>query len=156
MLRYGLQIGVAGAGAAAIGLASGFDHPGWACTAALLVSRPDEGALHARSVGRAASVLLGALVACGLGALDPPSGVVAGLAAAALAGVCATVGSRWYVMPFFSTTIVLSMLVARGDEGTGHWFAERVGETLVGIVLALAAAWVASRLAPRRHAAPSS
>ncbi|ROS75465.1 FUSC family protein [Cellulomonas sp. PhB143] len=154
MLRYGIQIGAAGAAAAALGLAAGIDHPGWACTAALLVSRPRVDLLRSRGVGRAASVLVGALVACTVGALDPGPLVVALVATAAIVCATATSGSRWYVLPAFTTAVVLSMLVARDEAGVQHWFVERVGETLVGVALALAAAWVAGRVG--RADAPSA
>ncbi len=149
MLRYGVQIGAAGAAGAAFGYAIGADHPGWPCAAALLVSRPSLDVLHDRAVGRAVSVLLGALVACTVAATDPSAVVLAAVATLAIVGVAATVGSRWYVMPFFTTTIVLSMLVERGDRGAGHWFAERLGETLVGVAFALTASLIAQRTTRR-------
>lgn len=142
MLGYGIQIGVAGAAGAALGFALGVDHPGWACTAALLVSRPDRGALDARSIGRVVAVLLGATVACAVAALAPPDAAVALLALLIVAAAAGTVGSRWYVFPFFSTVVVLSMLIG-GEVGSArHWFAERVALTVAGAVLAVTAAWL--------------
>jgi hypothetical protein len=147
MLVYGVQIGVAGAVAAAIGLALGLDHPGWACTAALLVSRPRLRDAHVREVGRSLSVLAGSLLACVIALAGPSDGVRALLVVVALAGAAATAGSRWYVMPFFSTLLVLSLLLVGDETHAGHWFAERVGETLLGVALALAAAWTVPRVA---------
>lgn len=159
MLVYGLQIGVAGALGAGLGFALGVDHPGWACAAALLVSRPQARVLGARSAGRAVSVLLGALAACGLAALHPPGALLGGVALVLLVGASGTAGSRWYVMPFFSTTLVLSMLIGDETATAGHWFVERVLLTLLGVALALGAALLAnpvkSRLAARDATAVS-
>jgi hypothetical protein len=145
MLGYGVQLGLAGAASAAFGLAAGLDHPGWACTAALLVSRPRAEELHARGVGRSVSVLGGAVVACGVALAGPSDAVRALLVVLALAGAAATAGSRWYVTPFFSTVLVLSMLLVGDEADAAHWFLERVVETLVGVALALLAAWLVPR-----------
>ncbi|MGW4931254.1 FUSC family protein [Agromyces sp. NPDC004153] len=149
MLAYGVQIGLAGAAGAALGFAFGVDHPGWACTAALLVSRPDRRQLDARGWGRAASVVLGAVVACTIAALSPSNLAIAVLVLAALAVGSGTSGSRWYVFPFFSTVLVLSMLLLDESESAAHWFLERVALTLLGVALALLAAWVVPPVAQR-------
>ena len=147
MLVYGIQIGLAGAAGAALGFAFGVDHPGWACTAALLVSRPDRRQLDARGAGRTVSVVAGALVACGLAAASPPGLVIGVVVLAVLAVAAGTAGSRWYVFPFFSTVIVLSMLLQDDTTTPAHWFVERVLLTLAGVALALAAAWVVPKAA---------
>lgn len=142
MIVYGVQIGLASALAAALGFVWGVDHPGWAPTAALMVSRPDRRQLDARGWGRAVSVTGGAILACAVAALAPPPILIAVLVLAVLAVGTGTSGSRWYVFPFFSTTLVLSMLLLGESESPAHWFLERVGLTLVGIALALASAWI--------------
>lgn len=142
MVAYGIQIGIAGAAGAALGFALGVDHPGWACAAALLISRPDHDLLDSRSVGRVVSVLLGATAACAIAAADAPAGVIAVIVVAVIAGAAATAGSRRYVMPFFTTTIVLSMLIGDEVDSAPHWFVERVVLTLAGAAFALIAAWV--------------
>lgn len=147
MLVYGIQIGLAGAIGAATGFALGVDHPGWACAAALLVSRPEHSALVARGWGRALSVIAGALLSCGVAVLDPAPVVLAVLVVAVLTVGTALAGSRWYVFPFFSTFLVISMLLLDDDTTAAHWFVERVGLTLLGVALALAAALVVPRLA---------
>jgi hypothetical protein len=149
MLVYGVQIGLAGAAGAALGFAFGVDHPGWACTAALLVSRPDRRQLDARGWGRGASVVLGAVVACTIAALSPSNLVIAVLVLVTLAAGSGTSGSRWYVFPVFSTVLVLSMLLLDESESAAHWFLERVGLTLLGVALALVAAWFVPRVAQR-------
>lgn len=140
MVLYGVQIGLAGAVGASLGFALGVDHPGWACAAALLISRPDRRLLDARVVGRVLSVLVGAIAACLLVAVQPPPGVLALLALLLVAGSAATSGSRWYVLPFFTTTLVLSMLMLDETEPAAHWFLERVLLTLAGAALAWLAA----------------
>ncbi|WP_133542996.1 FUSC family protein [Microbacterium sp. BK668] len=147
MIVYGVQIGLAGAVGAALGFAWGADHPGWAATAALMVSRPDRRQLDARGWGRAISVTAGAIVACAIAAAGLPLPVVALLVLLVLAAGSGTAGSRWYVFPFFSTILVLSMLLLGETESPAHWFIERVGLTLVGVILALAAAWVVPAIA---------
>jgi hypothetical protein len=149
MLVYGIQIGLAGAAGAALGFALGVDHPGWACTAALLVSRPDRRQLDARGAGRTVSVVAGALVACALAAASPSAPAIGAAVLVVLAVAAGTAGSRWYVFPFFSTVIVLSMLLQDETTPPAHWFVERVLLTLAGVALALAAAWVVPKVARR-------
>ncbi|MFJ4223644.1 FUSC family protein [Microbacterium sp. NPDC089695] len=151
MLVYGIQIGLAGALAAAIGFALGVDHPGWACTAALMVSRPQHALLVTRGWGRALAVLGGAVLACGVAALRPPAAVAAVILVLIIGVGTATAGSRWYVFPFFPTFVVLSLLLLGETASPAHWFVERVGMTLVGVALALGAADVVPRLAAQRR-----
>ncbi len=152
MLVYGIQIGVAGAAAAAMGFALGVDHPGWACTAALLVSRPDRRQLDARGWGRTVSVIGGALLACGVAVIGPPDAAIAAVLLATLAAAAGTAGSRWYIFPFFSTVIVLSMLLLDETQTPAHWFLERAGMTLLGVGLALGASWLVPAAAARIRA----
>ncbi|MFB7892430.1 FUSC family protein [Microbacterium sp. NPDC056044] len=147
MLVYGIQIGAAASLAAAAGFLLGVDHAGWACTAALLVSRPDKSQLGARAWGRALSVTGGAIVACTIAATAPTPVAIAGLLVLTLAVATATAGSRWYIFPFFSTVVVLSLLQLGETDAAAHWFLERVGLTLLGVALALAAAWAVPALA---------
>ncbi|QIG39468.1 FUSC family protein [Microbacterium sp. 4R-513] len=152
MLAYGIQIGIAGAAGAALGFALDVDHPGWACAAALLISRPDRALLDARSIGRILSVFLGATAACVVAAFHPSNAVFAAVVLVVIAGAAGTAGSRWYVLPFFTTLLVLSMLIGDETESATHWFLERVALTLAGAALAVLAAWVV----PRVMAVPGS
>ncbi|MFF2485667.1 FUSC family protein [Microbacterium sp. NPDC058062] len=147
MLVYGIQIGLAASLAAAAGFLLGVDHAGWACTAALLVSRPDRHQLGTRAWGRALSVTAGAIVACAIAATAPTPVAIAALILLTLAVATATAGSRWYIFPFFSTVIVLSLLQLGEADAAAHWFLERVGLTLLGVALALGAAWSVPALA---------
>lgn len=134
---------------------AGLSEPGPAAgaAAALLVSRPDHSLLRARGVERMIAVVGGAFVACGLAAAHPTGSVLAAVLAVMLAGAAATFGSRWYVLPFFSTVIVLSMLLLGETESAEHWFLERVGLTIAGVALAAGSAWLVPRLM-RRAAGP--
>ena len=152
MLVYGIQIGTAGALAAATGFALGVDHPGWACTAALLVSRPDRDQLDARGWGRSVSVFAGALLACAGALFSPTDAAIAALLLVILAVGTGTAGSRWYIFPFFSTAIVLSMLLLDDSATPAPWFLERVGMTVLGVGLALVAAWLIPAVARRIRA----
>jgi len=150
-VAYGLQIGLAAALCALLAFGAGLDHPGWAATAALLVSRPRWAALRDRGLGRSVSVVAGALVACLLA--GAPDVVVALAVCVAVACGTATSGSRWYVLPFFSTFLVLTLLLGGEPAGGAHWFAERVGETLLGVAVAMGAAVLTSRVVARRPGA---
>ena len=136
MLGYGIRLGAAGATAAAIGFAFGFDHVGWACAAALLVMRPSAEMQELRSAGRVLSVVLGALVAAGLARFTTAPGWYSVAAIAVIAGAAATRPSRWYVTPAFTTFIALSMLLYSNPSSVQARFNERVGETLLGVGLA--------------------
>lgn len=136
LLDYAFLLGATGATAAAVGFALDLEHVGWATAAALFVLRPSAGQLLLRSVGRAASVAAGALVAALLAGPGPAFGAIA--AAAAIGAIAATRGSRWYVTPGFTTFVVLTLILTGPGERPGARVAERVTETAVGIGIALA------------------
>lgn len=137
LLIYGILLGAAAGTAAAIGFATGVEHVGWATGAVLLVMRPVRGQLVLRSVGRAASVLIGALAAAGF-ALLSPSGAVIGLAIGVVLGCLGAVQeSRWYVAPAFTTFLVLTLLLSTSAESPTARFLERTLETFLGVALAL-------------------
>ncbi|MBS0025262.1 FUSC family protein [Microbacterium paraoxydans] len=137
MLVYGCLLGLAAGGAAAIGFIAGLEHVGWATAAVLLVMRPVRGQLVSRGVGRAVSVLLGALAAAGF-ALLAPGETLTGLGiGAAVASLCAMQRSRWYIAPAFSTFLVLTLLLSASSGSPSERFVERTVETLLGVGLAL-------------------
>lgn len=153
MVVYGVLLGAAAATAAAIGFALGLEHVGWATGAVLLVMRPVRGQLVLRSVGRAGSVLVGALAAAGFAVLTP-NGAVIGLAIGlTLGSLSAVQESRWYVAPAFTTFLVLTLLLTTSAEPPASRFLERTLETLLGVALALFfGALVPAVLAMRRSA----
>lgn len=137
LLIYGILLGLAGATAATIGYVLDLEHVGWATGAALLVMRPARAMLFLRSIGRAASVLIGAFAAAAFALLSAPSAVTAVVVVAVLAALAATQGSRWYIAPGFTSFLALT-LILQGSAGTPvDRFNERVLETLLGVGIAL-------------------
>ncbi|WP_017935863.1 FUSC family protein [Nocardioides sp. Iso805N] len=142
MRAYGWVVGLVGAACAAIGFAADLEHVGWAPTAALLVMRPVPPQQRLRSVGRLADVVLGAAAAVLLVLASPAAwvyGVAIGLVVTA---ATATAGSRWYVLPTFTTYLVFVMLLAHDPTSARSRFWERVAETGVGVGVAALAAFV--------------
>lgn len=137
MLVYGILLGSAAALAAAIGFLLDLEHVGWATGAVLLVMRPVRGQLIARSVGRAASVLVGALLAAGFAALSPGPLIIGAAIALIIGALSAMQASRWYVAPGFTTFLVLMLILSTSSASPGTRFLERSVETLVGVGLAL-------------------
>ena len=134
-MQYGLLVGVVGAITAGIGFASGFDHVGWACAAALLVMRPDPDLQLWRTAGRFVSVVTGGAAAVVL--VDhAPAWSLAIVVGVVLAAAAATRGSRWYILPTFTTFLVILMLGAATTGTAPGRFGERVGETLLGLAVA--------------------
>src|SRR4051794_4279745 len=89
-----------------------------------------------RGAGRALAVTSGALVACLIVRVDPPSAVLALTVSGALIGLAATRPSRWYVTGGFTTFLVISLLLYGNPELAQSRFNERVLETLVGVAVA--------------------
>jgi hypothetical protein len=137
MLTYGLLLGSGAAVAYLVAAGAGVDHPGWAPAACLLVARPDAGLLWSRAVGRVVAVLLGALAAVGVVAAELPAPVLGAIAALVVATAAATRGSRWYITSAFTTFVVFVMLLQPNPEQASQKVGERVGETLVGVGLAV-------------------
>lgn len=137
MLVYGILLGAAAACAAGIGFLLGLEHVGWATAAVLLVMRPVRGQLIARSIGRAISVLLGAFAAAAFAVMAPGDVLVAIAAGAAVAALCATQESRWYVAPGFTTFVALTFILVNSSGAPGERFLERSLETILGVGLAL-------------------
>jgi fusaric acid resistance family protein len=135
---YGVRLGAAGATAAAIGFLLDLEHVGWACAAALLVMRPSAEMQRLRSAGRILAVTAGALAGVALTRLGPPDAWYSLAALAAVAGAAATSGSRWYVTSAFTTFLVFLLLLHTEPEAAGARFAERLGETLLGVGIAYA------------------
>ncbi|MFF1541160.1 FUSC family protein [Microbacterium sp. NPDC058269] len=137
MLIYGVLLGTAAAAAATLGFLLDLEHVGWATGAALLVMRPVRGQLIARSIGRALSVLIGALAAAALAVLSPADVVVGIIVGLVIGAVCAVQESRWYIVPGFTTFLALTLIMTTSPEPPGERFVERALETLIGVGLAL-------------------
>lgn len=137
MLLYGVLLGAAAVSAAGIGYALNLEHIGWATGAALLVMRPAQDQLLLRSVGRAASVSLGALAAASFAELSAGGVVTALVVGVVLAALTATTASRWYVTPGFTTFVAITLILQRPGEDPAGRFWERVIETGIGVGVAL-------------------
>jgi hypothetical protein len=151
-LAYGIQLGAAGALAAAIGFLLDLEHVGWACAAALLVMRPAAEMQRLRSVGRVVSVAIGALAAILLVRLNPAAWVYSLAAMAAVAGAGATHRSRWYVTPAFTTYLVFMLMLYSRPQDAASRFSERLLETVLGVVIAYAIGLGLPALAQRYRA----
>jgi hypothetical protein len=154
-LDYGSRLGAAGATAAAVGFLLDLDHVGWACAATLLVMRPAPEMQRLRSVGRVLAVAVGAIAAIALVDLDPADGWYALAAVATIAGAAGTRGSHWYVMPAFTTFLVFLLLLHSDPQAAGARFAERLGETLLGVGLAYGFGLALPAFLARRRQAPT-
>lgn len=135
-LEYGVRLGAAAAAAAGIGFMFGLQHVGWATAAVLLVMRPGAEQTTARMIGRIASVATGGAAAVVLVITGSTAVVYSATIVVCIAASAATLGSRWYVTPAFTTFLVLLLLVAPSPEDAGFRFTERLTETLLGVGLA--------------------
>jgi hypothetical protein len=153
LLGYGVLLGLAGSTAAAIGFLLHLDHVGWACGAALLVMRPSADLLRLRGLDRVLSVLAGAAAGGALVLADPPRAVLSAAVVVALAALAATKGSHRYVTPAFTTFLVFLLMLVDNPADTAGRFVERVGETLLGVALAVVFGLVVPALLARRHRA---
>ena len=137
MIEYGVRLGLAGATCAGLGYVLDLDHKGWAAAACLLVMRPSAEMTRLRGAGRALSVTVGALAATALALDEVEPAVIAAGVVAALTGLAATRPSRWYLTGGFTTFIVILLLVYGAPNQAAGRFLERVGETLLGVGVAL-------------------
>jgi hypothetical protein len=132
---YAVLLGLAAASCAAVGEAIHTDHVGWATAAAMFVMRPSAEMQQLRSVGRVASVFLGAFAAVAFLRANPSLAAVAMATVVSIVALGATHESRWYVTPLFGTFLVLTLLLySDATTATEKWrFNERVGETVLGV-----------------------
>ena len=152
---YGVRLGLAAALCAGIGFALHFDHVGWATAAALLVMRPEGDVLSIRAIGRPVSVCVGALVAIALLTLRAPGWLVALVVVLAVAAATATRASLWYVTPAFTTFMAFLLMLAADPTQAPGRFGERLGETLLGVALAVVFGLLLPRLIPLVSRSPS-
>ena len=153
-LGYGVRLGLAAALCSGIGFALHFDHVGWATAAALLVMRPETGVLTLRAIGRPVSVGVGAVVAIMLLTVRAPDWLIAVVVVLAVVAATATRGSRWYVTPAFTTFMVFLLLLAADPKQAPGRFGERLGETLLGVGVALVFGLLVPLIGRRLRLAP--
>jgi hypothetical protein len=80
-------------------------------------------------------------------------GVLAGAPVLAVAAAAGTHPSRWYVTSAFTTFLVFLLLLYSNAESAGSRFAERLGDTLLGVGLAYLL-WLALPSIARRRLTP--
>ncbi|MFC1418922.1 FUSC family protein [Streptacidiphilus cavernicola] len=139
VLRHALRVGAVAALGETIGLQLPFEHGYWAPLTAVMVMRPDFSQTYSRGVARIAGTVLGVLVASVVLLLSGPgTWVCAGLAVACIAGAYTTIRTGYAVMSACVTGYVVFLLAMDGSGvfSTGE---QRVGQTLLGGALALAA-----------------
>jgi hypothetical protein len=152
MVRFGYLAGATGAICAAAGFALDLEHVGWAPGAALLVMRPAPRMQEDRSVARIVDVVVGAAVAIVLVTLGAPAWVYSIAITVAVVCVTATAGSRWYVVPAFTTFLVFVMLLVDSPHDAQARFWERALETAFGVAVAAAVGLLGPRLLDRGRA----
>lgn len=128
--------------AAALGLGFGFvlelDHLAWAAAAAIIIMRPDPGLLIGRAVGRSLATLAGVAVASLVFHTGPAAAVLAVVVLATLAAILAVRASPWYVTAAGTGLLALLASGVAGDEEFRITLDDRLLETLVGALLAVA------------------
>lgn len=148
---YGLRLGLAGGTAAALGFVLELDHLGWPCAAALLVMRPSSEMTQLRSLGRVASVIVGAATAVAFVEQAPRAVGYALAVVVVVTGAAATRTSRWYVTSAFTTFLVI-VLLGQSDAGAAvQGFDQRVSETVLGVGLAYLFGMVVPTIAQQRR-----
>ena len=83
---------------------------------------------------------------------DPAKRRKGGWYAAPVVLAAATRGSHWYVMPAFTTFLVMLLLLYADPTAASVRFTERVTETLIGVGLAFIFGLALPALAQHRHA----
>jgi uncharacterized membrane protein YccC len=109
-----------------------------------------------RSAGRIIAVAAGALAAIAFARLEPSAAVYGIAAVAVVAGAAGTRRSRWYVTSAFTTYLVFLLLLYSDVDAAGSRFAERLGETLLGVGIAYVFGLALPELLRRRRARVSS
>jgi Fusaric acid resistance protein-like len=135
--RIGIGAWAAGTTAAALGLHS----PYWASTAAVAVLLgTDARHTRARALHRVTGTLLGTVVTALLFWLDLPAGATVVLIGAMLIGVELLVASQYVLAVALITPVSLSLVhLGAASPGGADLITIRLGETLVGIAIGLAA-----------------
>ena len=139
VLRHAVRVAVVASLGETIGLVLPFGHGYWAPLTAVMVMRPDFSQTYSRGVGRIAGTVLGVLVASVVLLLSHPgTWVCAALAVVCIAGAYTTIRTGYAAMSACVTGYVVFLLAMDGGE-VFTTARERVGETLLGGALALAA-----------------
>ena len=143
VLRHAVRVGVVAAVGETIGMLLPFGHGYWAPLTAVMVMRPDFSQTYSRAVARIAGTALGvvlaSLVIAGLetGSAAPNDWVLTALAVVSMGGAYLTI-LRYAAMSTCVAAYVV-FLLAMDSTGLISTAEERVGQTLLGGLLALIA-----------------
>jgi hypothetical protein len=135
------RIGLGAWAAATLATTVGLHSPYWAATAAVAVLLgTDARHTRARALHRVSGTLLGTAVTALLFALDLPVGVTVAVVGVLLVGVELLIASQYVLAVALITPVALSLVHLGAPTTPGaELIAIRLGETLVGIVVGLAA-----------------
>lgn len=139
VLRHAVRVAAVAAIGETIGLLLPYGHGYWAPLTAVMVMRPDFSQTYTRGVARIAGTLIGVAVgSLVLWAATPSVWVCAGLAVLCIGGAYTTIRTGYAAMTACVTGYVVFLLAMDGGElvATAE---ERIGQTLLGGLLALAA-----------------
>lgn len=139
VLRHAVRVSAVAALGETIGLLLPFNHGYWAPLTAVMVMRPDFSQTYARGVARVLGTVLGVGVASGILLLFAPDmWVSAGLAVASIGFAYLTMRTGYAAMSACVAGYVVFLLATDGAPlADTAW--QRIGETVLGGVLALAA-----------------
>jgi len=154
LLRYVVALSAAGAVATALG----WEHPYWAMVAAVVVlAGPDLASRLVRGLQRMLGTLLGIGVAAAVLARSPHQGVWAVVVIAALQVLAELfVGRNYALALLFVTPLALMMGQLIAPAPTGPLLRDRLLETVLGAVIAIAVLMVVPDRLPRHRALPGT
>jgi uncharacterized membrane protein YccC len=139
VLRHAVRLSAVAALGETIGLLLPFSHGYWAPLTAVMVMRPDFSQTYARGVARILGTVLGVGVASAVILLAAPDQwISAGLAVVCIGLAYLTIRTGYAAMSAFVAGYVVFLLAMDGAPLTAT-ARERIGETLLGGALALAA-----------------
>jgi uncharacterized membrane protein YccC len=153
LLRYLVALTISGAVATALG----WEHPYWAMVASVVVlAGPDLATRLARGTQRVVGTLLGVGVAAAVLPWSPHHGAGAVLVIATLQVLAELfVGRNYAVALLFVTPLALMMGQLVAPSPVGPLLRDRLFETVLGALIAMAVLLVVPDRLPRRRRAPA-
>ncbi|MEY9939586.1 FUSC family protein [Streptacidiphilus sp. MAP5-3] len=139
VLRHAVRTAVVVTLAEGVGRVLPFGHSYWAAMTAMMVMRPDFSQTYSRGVARLVGTVVGVGVASAVMVAAKPAPWVCGLLAVCAVGCAYLTMRSGYMALSTLVTIYVVFLLSMDGLVLSHTAEERVGMTLVGGVLALAA-----------------
>lgn len=148
---YGILLGLAACTAAVVGYYFDPLYAGWTATATMLIMRPIDGMVRLRGIGRALSTVAGTISAIVLVQADLPQVLLAATLSASVMFVISTRTSRWYIVPFATSFLILTVISYETEnlgliQQTG-W--NRIADNLLGAAIALFYGYIVPRVLQR-------